>query len=160
LAPVNRDRLGIVLSALLSALHLLALAVGLPSVFFRGRALAGPLDEAGLRRLFAADSAWGIAALLWIGTGLARAFGGLEKGTQFYLASPLFWVKMALLAGILVLELTPMITIMRWRLAHQRGRIPDTTNARRLYLINHAQMGLVILMVFAASFMARGIGIR
>jgi putative membrane protein len=148
------------LSALVSALHVLALALGLPSVYLRGRALAGPLDETGLRRLFAADSAWGIAAVLWIGTGVARAFGGLEKGTQFYLASPLFWVKMALLALILVLELWPMTTIMRWRMARQRGHTPDTTSARRLYVINHAQMGLVVLMVFAASLMARGIGIR
>lgn len=148
------------LSALVSALHVLALALGLPSAYFRGRALARPLDEAGLRRLFAADSAWGIAAVLWIGTGVARAFGGLEKGTQFYLASPLFWVKMVLLAVILLLEIWPMTTIMRWRVARQRGHIPDTTSARRLYVINHAQMGLVVLMVFVASLMARGIGIR
>ena len=65
-------------SALVSALHLLALALGLPGVFLRGRALRGlrgPLDGAGLGRLFAADTAWGIAAFLWIGSGLLRAFG-------------------------------------------------------------------------------------
>ncbi len=77
-------------SAVVSALHVLALAIGLPSVVFRGRALKGTLDAAGLRRLFAADNAWGLAALLWIGTGLLRAFGGLEKGAQFYLHSRLF----------------------------------------------------------------------
>src|SRR5919199_4942063 len=68
------------LSAVFSALHLLALAIGLPGVFLRGRALKGPLDETGLRRLFAADTVWGVAAGLWIVTGLLRAFGGLEKG--------------------------------------------------------------------------------
>ncbi len=139
---------------------MLALAVGLPSVFFRGRALAGPLDEAGLRRVFTADSVWGIAAVLWIGTGVARAFGGFEKGTPFYVASPLFWVKMALLAVILILEVWPMTTIIRWRRARQGGHAPDTRCARRLYLINHAQMGLVVLMVLVASLMARGVGIR
>ena len=45
---------------------------------------------------------WGVAALLWLVTGLLRAFGGLEKGTQFYLTSNLFWVKMTLF-GIIVL---------------------------------------------------------
>ncbi len=148
------------LSAVVSALHVLALAVGLPSVFFRGRALAAPLDEAGRRRLFAADTAWGIAAVLWIGTGVARAFGGLEKGAQFYLTSPLFWVKIALLAMILILEIWPMTTIMRWRRACQRGQTPVTACARRLYVINHVQMGLVVLMVFVASLMARGVGLR
>ena len=43
-------------SAIVSSLHLLALALGLPSVFLRGRALRGTLDAAGLRRLFAADT--------------------------------------------------------------------------------------------------------
>jgi uncharacterized membrane protein len=61
------------LSAIISSLHLLALAIGLPAVFLRGRALKGPLDADGLRRLLASDSAWGIAALLWIVIGLLRA---------------------------------------------------------------------------------------
>jgi putative membrane protein len=73
------------ISAILSALHVLALALGLPGVYLRGRALKGPLDRDGLRRLLAADTVWGIAAALWIATGLLRAFGGLEKGSQFYL---------------------------------------------------------------------------
>ena len=48
--------------ALLSAIHLLTLALGLGAVYARGRALAGRLDDAGWRRLLAADNAWGIAA--------------------------------------------------------------------------------------------------
>ena len=75
-------------SAIVAALHYLALAIGLPAVFLRGRALKGTLDDAGLRRLFAADSAWGVAAALWVATGLLRAFAGLEKGSAYYLQSP------------------------------------------------------------------------
>jgi len=45
------------ISAVVSSLHLLALAIGLPAVFMRGRALKGPLDAAGLRRLLAVDEA-------------------------------------------------------------------------------------------------------
>jgi len=148
------------LSAIVSALHLLALAIGLPSVFLRGRALAGPLDGQGLRRLFAADTCWGVAALVWIATGLARAFGGLEKGTQFYLASSLFWVKMALLGAIFLLEIWPMTTFIRWRMAVRRGAKPNTRRARQLWIVNHVEMLLAIAMVFVASFMARGFGLR
>jgi putative membrane protein len=148
------------LSAVLSALHLLALAIGLASVFLRGRALAGPLDARGLRRLFAADTGWGVAALLWIATGLARAFGGLEKGTQFYLASLLFWVKMALLGAILLLEIWPMTTFIRWRIRVRRGGRLDTKRARPLWIVNHVEMVLVIVMVFVASLMARGFGLH
>ena len=147
-------------SALVSALHLLALALGLPGVFLRGRALRGPLDAAGLGRLFAADTIWGLAALLWLGTGLLRAFGGLEQGSQFYLASPLFGVKMALLGLILLLEIWPMATFIRWRVQRGRGQAPDTAAARRLYRVNQLQVGLLVAMVFAASLMARGVGLR
>jgi putative membrane protein len=149
-----------VLSAIVSALHLLALAIGLPAVFLRGRALAGPLDAPGLRQLFAADTWWGVAALLWIATGLARAFGGLEKGTQFYLNSPLFWVKMALLGTIILLEIWPMTTFIGWRRIVRAGGTPDTRPARPLWIVNHIEMVLGILMVFVASFMARGLGLR
>jgi putative membrane protein len=147
------------LSAIFSSLHLLALAIGLPSVFLRGRALHGTLDDRGYRRLFNADTGWGIAAGLWIVTGLIRAFGGLEKGSAFYLSSPLFWVKMGLLLLILVLEVWPMLTFITWRRQRGHGQVPNTSIAGRLYGINQLQLGLVILMVFVASGMARGIGL-
>jgi len=147
-------------SAIVSALHVLALALGLPSVYLRGRALKGPLDRDGLRRLLAADTVWGIAAGLWIATGLLRAFGGLEKGSQFYLQSPLFWTKMALFATVIILEIWPMVTFIGWRGALRRGETPDTSRARALYLVNHVEMGLVVLIVFVASFMARSFGMR
>lgn len=148
------------MSAIVSALHVLALALGLPSVFLRGRALKGPLDAGGLRRLFAADNVWGIAALLWIVTGLLRAFGGLEKGTEFYLRSTLFWTKLGLLALVFALEVWPMLTFIRWRGQLRRGQAPATSRAPTFYLINHIEMGLLVVIVFVASFMARGFRLR
>ncbi len=148
------------LSAIVSSLHLFALALGLPAVVLRGRALRGPLDDAHLRRAFAADAAWGIAAALWLATGLLRAFAGLEKGSAFYLGSALFWTKMILFAIVVVLEIRPMITLIRWRIALRRGQRPDTTAARTLYVLNHIEIVIVAAMVFVASFMARGFGAR
>ncbi|MGH7278387.1 MAG: DUF2214 family protein [Candidatus Rokuibacteriota bacterium] len=146
-------------SALLSALHLLALAIGLPSVFLRGRALRGRLDADGLRRLFAADSVWGVAALLWVVTGLLRAFGGFEKGSAFYLASALFWTKMGLFLAVVALEIWPMLTFIRWRRQLARGQAPDTSRARALYTVGHIQLALAVVIVFVAAFMARGFGV-
>src|SRR5438445_9520770 len=122
------------ISAIVSALHVLALALGLPSLFFRGRALKGSLDGPGLHRLFAADTVWGIAALIWLATGLARAFGGLEKGSAFYLTSPLFWLKMTLFAAVVLLEVWPMATFIRWRQEIRRGEAPETSAVSRLYI--------------------------
>ena len=143
-------------SAIVSALHLFALALGLPSVFLRGRALKRPLDREGFARLFAADNVWGIAALLWLITGLLRAFGGLEKGGAFYLASRLFWLKLALFALVLALEVWPMTTFIRWRIQRRRRERPDTSSARSLYVLTHMELALVVVIVFVAAFMARG----
>ena len=145
-------------SAIVSALHVLALALGLPSVFLRGRALKPPPAEGALARLFAADTVWGIAALLWLATGLLRVFGGLDKGSHFYLTSRLFWVKMSLFAIVVLLEIWPMMTFLRWRSERRHGRRPDTIHARALYVVNHIQLALVVVIVFVASFMARGFG--
>ncbi len=144
---------------LLAAFHLLALGVGLGAVWARARALQAPLDVPGLRRVFYADTWWGIAALLWIGTGLVRAFGGFEKGSVYYLHNLLFWAKMGLLAAILVLELGPMLALIRWRAAVARGGVPDTRAASRFARISVVQAILVVLMVLAATAMARGYGV-
>ena len=144
------------LAAIVSSLHVLALALGLPAVFLRGRALRGPLDDVGLRRLFVADTIWGVAAALWLATGLLRAFAGLEKGSAFYSSSTLFWTKMTLFVLVVLLEIRPMLTFIRWRAVVRRGHTPDTSHARALYVVNHVQMALIVVIVFVASFMARG----
>jgi len=61
---------------------------------------------------------------------------------------------------VALLEAWPMATFIRWRRALRRGEAPDTSAASRLYIINHAEMGLVVVLVFVASFMARGFGLR
>jgi putative membrane protein len=147
-------------AAIVAALHFLALGIGLPSIYLRGRALKGRLNAEGLRRLFAADTVWGVAAALWIVTGLLRAFGGLEKGTAFYLSSSFFWTKMILFVLVVGLEIWPMLTFIRWRREVRRGRTPDTSRAPTLYVVTHAEMALVVVIVFVASFMARGFGAR
>jgi putative membrane protein len=143
---------------LFAALHLLGLGLGLGSVWARGRAFRGELDAAGLRRVFYADTWWGVAALVWIGTGLVRAFVGLEKGSAYYLHNHLFWGKMTLLLMILILELGPMVTLIRWRTQVARGELPDTRAAGRFSRISFLQAALVVLMVLAATGMARGYG--
>ena len=145
-------------SAVVASLHYLALAIGLPAVMLRGRALKGPFDDAGFRRLFTADTMWGVAAALWVATGILRAFGGLEKGSAFYLQSRLFYLKMACFLAVVALEIWPMLTFLAWRAARRRGERVDTNRARVLFQVNHVQSALVIVMVFVASAMARGLG--
>jgi putative membrane protein len=142
-------------SALLSAIHLLTLALGLGAVFARGRALAGTLDAAGWRRLLAADNAWGIAAGLWIASGLARLFFGGKEAT-FYWRNGFFWIKMALFSFVFVLELAPMTTFIRVRAAQRRGAALPEFSVDAYRRINTAETVLVVLLVPIAALMARG----
>jgi putative membrane protein len=143
---------------LLAAFHLLALGIGLGAVWVRGRALRSPLDSAGFQRVFGADSVWGVSAALWIGTGLWRLLGGLEKPTAYYLHNSAFLIKMALLLLILALEIRPMLTLMTWRRRVSSGSMPDIHSAAGLARISFIQAVLVVCMVFAATAMARGVG--
>jgi putative membrane protein len=144
---------------LLAGLHLLALGLGLGAVWVRGRALSSQLDERGLHSVFLADMWWGIAAFLWIGTGLWRLLAGLEKNTGYYFQNHLFLAKMGLLGIILILEVWPMITLIKWRRTVRAGALPITRAAPALARISFAQAVLVMLMVFLASAMARGFGV-
>ena len=142
----------------LAALHLTALGVGLGAVWARARGFGEPLDGPGLRRLFAADTWWGVAAVLWIGTGLWRLLAGIEKPTAYYLHNHLFWLKMTALAGILLLEIGPMVTLIKWRSLAARSAPVNGQRASLFRTISYVQAVLVLIMVVAATAMARGVG--
>lgn len=145
-------------AAILSALHLLALGIGLGSVWMRGRALgASTFDRATIRRVLAADNFWGVAAVLWVATGLTRVFGELDKSIDFYVYNGFFRVKMALFLALVALEIWPMATFIRWRIAVRRGASPDTSRAVALRRVNTLEVLLVVAIVFVASMMARGL---
>lgn len=149
---------------LLAAIHLLAFGFALSAVFARARALRR-LDVSAslianspaLRDVFRADGMWGVAALILLVTGVTRAFGGFEKGGAYYLHEPLFRLKMTALVVILLLEVTPMMALIRWRSAAGSGGVIDVSRARRFAWISDLEGGLLVLMVIAASGMARGV---
>ena len=137
----------------------LAWESGLGAVWARGRALRSRLDSAGLGAVFLSDMWWGLAAFLWIGTGLWRLLAGTEKDLAYYLQNHLFLGKMALFALVLGLEIRPMITLIGWRRLASKGQQPDTTRAGLLARISFAQAGLIVIIIFLAAGMARGYGI-
>ncbi|MEM5402354.1 MULTISPECIES: DUF2214 family protein [Paraburkholderia] len=144
---------------LLAATHLLAFGFALASILRRTRGLRRCTSTEDLPVIFSADSGWGGSAVVLIVTGAMRAFGGFEKGADYYLHEPLFLVKMAALVLILLLEIVPMMALLRWRVAVRRGDVPDLTGAPKYALIGRWQTLLLVAMVFAATGMARGIGL-
>ena len=146
----------------LAVVHLLGMAIGLGSVYARARTL-NRLDEPGdLRRGLIADNWWGISAAILISTGLWRVFGSMEKASSYYWSNHVFYAKMGFLVLILVLEIWPMVTLIRWRIAQQRGTLPDLDAirpaARRIARISDVQTLLLLGLITAAVMMARGFG--
>jgi putative membrane protein len=146
----------VIVAAALSAIHVLTLALGLGAVIARGKALAAPLDDAGWRRLLVADNLWGVAAALWIASGLARIFLG-GKEPAFYWRNGFFWTKMALFAAVFALELAPMVTFIRVRSARGAHRPLPPFSVAAIRRINSIEVALVVAIVFVAAFMARGV---
>jgi putative membrane protein len=143
---------------LLAMVHLVGFGIGLGAIWARARSFQQVLDGGGLRRLFVADSWWGVSAIVLIGSGLWRLLASIEKPTGYYLHNHVFWLKMTALIAILLLELWPMTTLVRWRVAVVKGQTVDTTSASRFAAISYVQTVLLIVMVAAATAMARGVG--
>lgn len=138
-------------------LHLLALAIGIAAVYVRWRVLRKLTSIEGLNAVFHADNWYGVAALIWIGTGLMRAFGGLEKGTEHYLENHWFLGKMGLFGLVLLLELWPMVNLVQWRMALRKARPIRLDRAPTMALLTGLQIPLLLVMVCMAAVMARGI---
>ncbi|MGI9043918.1 MAG: DUF2214 family protein [Gemmatimonadaceae bacterium] len=74
------------------------------------------------------------------------------------------FAKMGLLVFVLILEVWPMITLIRWRRSLARdpgfdaGSLGD--NASMIAMISYVQCLLVVGMVLTAAGMARGFGSR
>ncbi|MBL7951477.1 MAG: DUF2214 family protein [Flavobacteriales bacterium] len=142
---------------LFAVFHLLGLAIGLAAVYARWRALRQAKEQKDIAAVLHADSWYGLAALIWIGTGLMRAFGGLEKGTAHYLGDHWFIGKMTLFLIVLCLEIKPMSTFMGWRAARGKTTPIDLSGTGTLATLTLLQLPLLVLMVFMAAAMARGL---
>lgn len=153
----------------LAVAHLLALGIGMGAIYGRARAMnqVGRVPDA-LRRAATADAWWGVAALLWLTTGLWRWLAGTEKAPAYYANNHVFYAKMGLFTLVFLLELWPMITLIRWRrrLGADGGaafvaRDPAVaTRARLIARISDVQLLLLVAIVTAAVTMARGYGTR
>ena len=115
------------------------------------------IEEA--RRIQRVDLVYGISAGLLLVVGLLRVFF-FEKGIDFYIHSPFFWVKMTAFLIVGLLSIDPTIRYIRWNKILQQNNTPEISeqefNRTRL-LLGLELVGIVVIL-FSAAAMARGVG--
>ncbi len=142
----------------MAAIHLVALAVGFGSIWLRANALREVPEPGAIRRVLRADIWWGVAALLWLGTGLARLLLGLEKPLAYYMDNHAFATKLVIFLLIVAIEVVQAIDFGRWRKALRQGQVPDVRSAPKWARFSRIEATLVLLIVLLATAMARGYG--
>jgi len=118
-----------------------------------------PVDSRVARLLLRIDLFYGVSSVGVILAGVARVVWG-AKGSEFYIAQPFFWAKMATFLIIGVISATPTRRFLRW--VKEANAAPsftapdaDVARMRRFVMI---ELHLLALVPLFAALMARGIG--
>jgi len=144
---------------ILASLHHLAIFTLAAILAFELALTASEVDARVISRLARVDAWYGAMAALALAAGVARVFLG-AKGSNYYAANSLFWIKMALFAGVAAISVLPTLRYVVWSRASRadsafkpaRGAI--TTVRRALW----SEVALFAFIPLAAAGMARGFG--
>ncbi|NWG33493.1 MAG: DUF2214 family protein [Chloroflexi bacterium] len=117
------------------------------------------LTVAEARRIQRVDLLYGVSAGVLIVVGLLRVYF-FEKGPNYYFANHVFWTKMALFVIVGLLSIYPTVRYIRWNPTLAQGVAPEIPDAefRNIRLLLWLEMAGLVLILFAAPLMARGVG--
>ena len=146
---------------LLSALHFVLIFALVAILAAQGALISPTTTSANLRLAASLDRVYGLAAILLIAIGFGRVYLG-PKGSQYYLANPVFWTKIALFAAVGVLSIAPTVRLIRWmrQARMQPGYLPPADQLVRTRHWLLAEGGVFAVIPFVAAAMARGFGWR
>lgn len=111
------------------------------------------------RTLLRIDTIAGIAAGTVLVIGLLRVFV-FEKGGAFYFHNLFFHIKLTAFIAIALLTIYPTLEFLSWRKALQRGQRPfvEPQKIRRIRTLLHLELIGIVVILFSAALMARGVG--
>ena len=114
-----------------------------------------------IRRIQRVDLVYGISAGLLLLIGLLRVFF-FEKGVNFYVNNPFFWVKMIAFLLVGLLSIDPTIRYIRWNRTLRQNEVPEISEPEynRTRLLLWLEMIGIAVILLAAPLMARGIGMN
>jgi putative membrane protein len=144
----------------LASLHHLAVFSLAAILAYELALTAGDVNGPTILRLARVDAGYGALAALVLAAGLARVFLG-AKSPEYYAVNTLFWVKMALFAGVAAISVLPTLRYLVWRRAVRRHEDfkPSWQEIVGVRQALWAETFLFALIPIAAAGMARGYGV-
>ena len=148
-----------VTSAVFSFLHFIAVFGVFATVFLEWQTMSRAPTYAEARRIQRCDTWYGLFAATVLIAGFLRVYY-FEKGSEFYLANPFFYAKLALFVAAGLLSIYPTIRFLKWRTQTRQGQAPAVTDEeyRKIMRAIRGEMVLLVGVALCASLMARGIG--
>jgi putative membrane protein len=146
-------------NALMAFLHHLAAFTLVASLAYEHIAFRTDLTLTDARRIQRADLIYGISAGVILIAGLLRVFF-FEKGVNYYTHNLFFWTKMASFVLLGLLSIYPTLRFLSWAKVLAGNQIPEITQKElsQIKLLLRVELALVVLILFSAAMMARGVG--
>lgn len=150
-----------VTTALMAFLHHLLAFTLTACIVYEFIAYRKNMGIAEMRRIQRVDLVYGISAGLLLIVGVLRVFF-FEKGPNFYMNNPFFWVKMNAFLVMGLLSIVPTIRYIRWNRSLRQNDVPEIPEPeyRRTRLLLWLEVIGIAVVLLAAALMARGIGMN
>lgn len=148
-----------ILQAVLAYIHYLSIITLIAALVLELVIFEKDLSRKEIKKLQLADSLYGLAAILVLGTGTLRImlYG---NGWDYYLDNYFFIIKLSLFTIVGLLSIYPTIAFLKWRKLPKdhEGVSFDNTTYKRILTVIRIEVTLVFLIPLFATLMARGIG--
>lgn len=149
----------VIVNSIMATLHHIAAFTLTACLIYEFVAYRKGLTVEEARRIQCVDLVYGIAAGLVVVVGLLRVYF-FEKGSNYYFSNYVFWTKMALFTIVGLLSIYPTIRYIKWNPILAENKSPEIPEQeyRNIRLLLWLEMAGLVLILFAAPLMARGIG--
>lgn len=149
----------VIVNSIMASLHHIAAFTLTACLVYEFVAYRRSLTVAEARNIQRVDLVYGIAAGLVLVVGFLRVYF-FEKGPNYYFANHVFWTKMVLFVIVGLLSVYPTIRYIKWNPLLAENKVPEIPEKeyRNIRLLLWLEMVGLVLILFAAPLMARGIG--
>ena len=149
----------VIINSIMASLHHIAAFTVAACLVYEFVAYRQNLTVAEARNIQRVDLAYGIAAGLVLVVGFLRVYF-FEKGSPYYFSNHIFWTKIVLFTIVGLLSIYPTIRYIKWNPVLETNKSPEISDAeyKNIRLLLWLEMIGLILILFAAPAMARGIG--